>query len=106
MTLISSVGVAQALDGREAGLQAMHHALNRVGAATPGFGIVIASHQYQAREVVNGVTSLLGDTPVIGFSSPAGLTNEGQYPHSVIVALLSGDFLAETHWLPGYAQSG
>ncbi len=106
MTLFSSVGVAQALDGREAGLQAMHQALNSVGAATPGLGIVIASHQYQAREVVNGVTSLIGDTPVIGFSTPAGLTGEGQHPHSVIVALLSGDFVAESHWLPGYAQSG
>lgn len=106
MTLVSSVGVAQALDGREAGLQSAHHALNYFGAATPGFGIVIASHQYQAREVVNGISSLLGDAPVIGFSSPAGLSNQGLHPHSVIVALLGGDFQAETHWLPGYAQSG
>jgi len=106
MTLVSSVGVAQALDGREAGLQSAHHALNYFGAATPGLGIVIASHQYQAREVVNGVSSLLSDAPVIGFSSPAGLSNQGLHPHSVIVALLGGDFQAETHWLPGYAQSG
>ena len=106
MTLVSAVGVAQALDGREAGLQAAHHALNYFGAATPGFGIVISSHQYQAREVINGVSSLLGDAPMIGFSAPAGLSNQGQHPHSVIVALLGGDFQAETHWLPGYAQSG
>lgn len=106
MTLIASVGSAQALDGREAGLQATHQALNRLGTNTPGLGIVIASHQYRAVEVLNGVSSLLGDTPLIGFSSPAGLTREGQRPHSVVVALLSGDFQTETVWLPGYAQSG
>jgi hypothetical protein len=106
MAIISSVGTAQALDGREAGLQATHQALNRLGANAPGLAVVIASHQYQPREVLNGVSSLLGDTPMIGFSSPAGLTREGHHPHSVVVALLSGDFQAETLWLPGYSQSG
>ena len=106
MTIVSSVGTAQALDGREAGLQATHQALNKLGANVPGLAVVIASHQYQPREVLNGVSSLLGDTPMIGFSSPAGLTRDGLHPHSVVVALLSGDFQAETLWLPGYAQSG
>lgn len=106
MTLTASVGHAQALDGREAGLQAAHQALNRLGAATPGLGLVIASHQYQPREVTNGVSSLLGDVPLIGFSAPSGLTSDGLHPHSVVVALLSGDFQAEAHWMPGYAQSG
>jgi len=106
MALNASVGSAQALDGREAGLQAAHQALNKIGANAPGLAIVIASHQYQPREVLNGVSSLLGDTPMFGFSSPAGLTNEGQLPHSVVVGLMSGDFQADIQWLPGYAQSG
>jgi len=106
MTVFSAVGSAQALDGREAGLQAAHKALNRLGANTPSLAFVISSHQYQPREVLNGVSSLLGDTPMIGFSSPAGLTNDGQHPHSVLVGLLSGDFQVDTTWLPGYAQSG
>ncbi|MBI5944810.1 MAG: FIST C-terminal domain-containing protein [Chloroflexi bacterium] len=106
MALISAVGSAQALDGREAGLQAAHQALNFMGASAPGLAIVISSHQYQAREVYNGVSSLLGDVPLIGFSSPAGLTQDGLHPHSVVVALLAGDFHANTVWLPGYAQSG
>jgi hypothetical protein len=104
--MIGSVGSAQALDGREAGLQATHQALNGIGAITPGFAIVIASQQYQAREVLSGVTSLLGDSPVVGFSSPAGLTKDGQQTHSVVVAVLGGEFEAETQWLPGFAQSG
>jgi hypothetical protein len=106
MTMQAAVGVAQALDGREAGLQAAHQAFNRLGAGTPGLGILIASHQFQAREVAIGVASLLGDAPLIGFSSPAGLTNSGQHANSVVLALLKGDFEAEAHWLPGYAQSG
>ncbi len=106
MTLVASVGSAQALDGREAGLRAAHKALNRFGAGVPGFAIVIASHQYQPREVLSGAGSLLGDSPMIGFSSPAGLTQDGHHPHAVVVALLGGDFQADTLWLPGYAQSG
>jgi hypothetical protein len=106
MTIQASVGFAQALDGREAGLQAAHQALNQLGAGTPSLGILISSNQYQPREVISGVASLLGDTPLIGFSSPAGLTSNGQHPHSVTLALLSGDFHAEAHWFPGYAQSG
>ncbi len=106
MTLTVSIGNAQELNGREAGLQATHQALNRLVSGTPAFGFVIASHQYQAREVVSGVSSLLGDTPMIGFSSPAGLTTTGLHPNSVIVVLLGGDLQAETRWMPGYAQSG
>jgi len=104
MTLHVAVGSAQALDGREAGLQATHHALNRLGAGSPGLGIVMASHQYQAREVVNGVSSLLGDTPMIGFSSPVGLTVDGVHPNSVVVALLGGDIQADAQWMPSYSQ--
>lgn len=106
MAFHAAVGQAQALDGREASLQATHQALNRIGAVTPGLGFVIASHQYQARDVANGVASLLGDAPVIGFSAPEGLTSEGQHSHSVVVAILSAEDLeAGSHWLPGYAQS-
>jgi hypothetical protein len=106
MALKVSIGSAQALNGREAGLQATHHALNRLGSSTPNFGFVIASYQYQAREVVSGVSGLLGDTPMIGFSSSAGLTSNGLHQNSVLVALLAGDLQAETRWMPGYAQSG
>lgn len=105
MTLQAAVGSVQALDGREAGLQAAHQALNNLGVSAPGLGILISSNEYQPREVVRGVASLLGDTPMIGFSTPASLTNAGQHSHSVTLALLSGDFQAEAHWFSGYAQS-
>ena len=106
MTLTASTGHAQALNGREAGLQATHQALNKLGSGAPALGFVIASHQYQAREVVGGVSSLLGDTPLIGFSSPVCLAGDGLHSNSVLVGLLGGDMHAETRWMPGYAQSG
>src|SRR5512141_347947 len=106
MTIQAAVGTAQALDGREAGLQAAHQALNRLGVGTPALGILIPSHQDPARDVIPGVASLLGDAPLIGFSTPATLSNSGSQTHSVALALLSGDFQAEAHWFPGYAQSG
>src|SRR5512141_3053103 len=106
MTIQAAVGTAQALDGREAGLQAAHQALNRLGVGTPALGILIPSHQDPARDVITGVASLLGDAPLIGFSTPATLSNSGSQTHSVALALLSGDFQAESHWFPGYAQSG
>jgi hypothetical protein len=106
MALQAAIGFAQALDGREAGLQAVHQALNRLGVGTPNLAILISSNEYQPREVLSGVTSLLGDVPLIGFSTPTSLTNSGQRAHSVTLALLSGDFQADSHWFSGYSQSG
>jgi hypothetical protein len=106
MTLRASIGYAQALNGREAGLQATHYALNSLGSANPRMAFIIASHQYQARDVVNGATSLLGDTPLIGMSSPVAFSHRGMHHNAVLVALMNGDIRAETHWMPGYAQSG
>lgn len=106
MAFSAAVGQARALDGREAALQATHQALNRLGSATPALAIVISSYQYDGQQVVSGVNSLLGNTPVIGFSSPAGLTSQGIHSHSVVVGLLSAsDAHCEVHWLPGYTQA-
>ncbi|RLD06814.1 MAG: hypothetical protein DRI32_01980, partial [Chloroflexi bacterium] len=107
MTLTTSIGQAQAFDGREAGLQATHQALKKLGVSTPSLAIVVASRYYDAKRVANSVSSLLGNTPTIGFSSASALTNEGQTKNAVAVALLSSpDIKVSEHWLSGYAQSG
>ena len=105
MTLTAAVGLGHAVDGREAGLQAAHQALNELGVASPAVAFLFASSHYPPRDVLNGAISLLGDTPMIGLSTPAGLTSAGQHPHSVALAVLAGDFEAEVHWFSGYAQS-
>jgi hypothetical protein len=105
MALLATVGKASALDGREAGLQATHQALNSLGKTAPILGIVISSYQYEAQQVINGIAGLIGNTPVIGFSTPAGMTSEGLQPHSVVLALLGAtDARADITWLAGYTQ--
>jgi hypothetical protein len=105
MTLFATVGQARSLDGREAGLQATHQALNGLGRNTPFLGLVISSYQYDAQQVVSGIASLTGNMPLIGFSTPAGMTSAGLHPHSVVVALLAGsDIRVDVQWLPGYTQ--
>lgn len=107
MTLRAAVGTAQAFDGREAGIQATHQALNKLGMGTPSLAIIVTSRYYDPKEVARSVSSLLGDTPTIGFSSASALTKDGQIKNSVAVALLSSpEIKATEHWIPGYAQSG
>ena len=106
MTLTAAVGHAQALDAREAGMQATHQALNGLGAASPSLGIVIVPHRYDPQQVISGASSLLANIPIIGFSVSAGLTQIGINSHSVIVAMFAGDDIqAETHWFPSYSQA-
>ncbi len=106
MSFAAATGLGQDLDGREAGLQAARQALNGLGPAVPRLAILVASAKYQPRDILGGVLSFLGDTPLIGFSSPAGLMDTGKQPNSVVLALLAGDFEAQSHWFSAYAQSG
>jgi len=48
MSLLASVGHARALDGREAGLQTTHPALNDLGSTPPVLALIISSYQYEA----------------------------------------------------------
>ncbi|GAB4493660.1 MAG: hypothetical protein OHK0010_26470 [Anaerolineales bacterium] len=106
MAIFAAVGEAHALDPREAGLQATHHALNRLGNILPAFGIVIAPHRYDPQMVLSGVSSLLTNVPLLGFSSFAGISEKGTRFHTVVVVLLAGENLrAETHWFAAYSQS-
>ncbi|MBT3189179.1 MAG: hypothetical protein HN736_06375 [Anaerolineae bacterium] len=107
MTLTAAVGIAQAFDGREAGIQATHQALKKLGMATPSLAIIVASRYYDPKKIADSVSSLLGDTPTIGFSSASALTKDGQIKNSVAVALISSpEIKATERWMPGYAQSG
>ncbi|MEI7848244.1 MAG: FIST N-terminal domain-containing protein [Chloroflexota bacterium] len=122
MTLKAAVGLAQVMDGREAGMQAAHHALNDLGqhqgnfsgSMLPSLCLVIVPHRYDPQQVISGVASMLAyqpglssdNLPIIGLSVSAGLSQTGAHAHSVIVAILTGDNLqAETHWFPDYSHS-
>jgi len=72
MTLTAAVGHAQALDAREAGMQATHQALNGLGTVSPSLGIIIAPYRYDPQQVINGASSLLANIPVIGSACRPG----------------------------------
>ncbi len=102
MALLASVGESQLLDGREAGAEAARRAFDRLGRGPGKLGFVIASQDYPVEEVVSGVLARLGDTPLLGFSTSAVLSAEGQNQRSVVVGLLSsGDIQARADWWPG-----
>jgi hypothetical protein len=106
MPLVAAVGYAQALDAREAGLQAAHQALNRLGSTSPAMAIVISPYRFEPNMVISGVASLMSNIPILGFSTVAGLTRAGRHSHAVVVALLGGEGLqAETHWFSAYSQA-
>jgi len=107
MTLIAAVGQAQALDAREAGLQAAHQALNGLGSISPVLGIVVAPYRFDPQLVASGVASMFANVPLIGFSSSAGMTKTGVHLHTVVVTFIGGDEIqAESHWFPAYSQAG
>lgn len=106
MSIMAAVGYAKSIEAREAGMQAVNQALNKMGNSPVGLAIVIIPYRYEAQQVISGAASMLGNVPLIGFSTTAGLTHEGQLAQSVVVALLGGsEFRAETHWFSSYAQA-
>lgn len=104
MSLLAAVGQSWAIDGREAGLQAMREALSQVGRTPVVLGWVIASHADSIKQVLAGATELLGDVGLIGFSSSAVITPAGRSRRSVAVALLCGeDIQGRSNWWPDFS---
>lgn len=98
-------GVGIGINGREAANQATQRALDQLGTAQPALALVFVSQEFNIAEVLSGITSLLGETPLWGFTTTRPLTAEGDHPRSVVVALLSGDdYQASVQWFPAYSQ--
>jgi hypothetical protein len=98
-------GVGIGINGRDAAMQATQRALDQVGTAKPVLALVFVSQEFNISEVLAGLTSLLGETPLWGFSTLDPLTGDGDQPRSVVVALMTGsDLKAQVQWYPNYAQ--
>lgn len=91
-------GVGSGINGRDAAMQATQQALDQLGSSRPVLALVFASQEFNIAEVQVGLNSLLGDTPLWGFST-------WSQSRTVVVALLAGaDCLAAVKWFPSYAQ--
>ena len=103
MTLITAIGQATSLEGREAAIQATQQALEHMGKKTVAFGLIVASHHFNFQQILSAITPLLGDTPLLGFSTTAEFSSRGVAHRSVLVTLVSGNELqANTDWWPGF----
>lgn len=90
MPLIAVIGQSKAPDGREAGAQAARQAIEQVGRLPVIFGILIASHSLAFDQVISGATALLGDTPLLGFTTSAEIHSGEVHQRSVVIALIAG----------------
>jgi hypothetical protein len=70
-------GVGTGINGQEAAMRAAQRALNQLGALRPALGLVFASQELNLREALAGLTALLGETPLWGFSTTRPLAVEG-----------------------------
>jgi hypothetical protein len=106
MSVHTSIGQAFMLQGRAAGAEAVHEALRDFRAQNVSLGMVFASANYDMKEIISGVTTQLGDTPLIGFSTPAEINTLGSHRRSVVVALLAADDLeVRADWVPGVMEN-
>jgi len=106
MPLITAVGSSKQISGRDAGWQAVENALEQVGRQSVAFGFVIASHIHPLGQVLDGVADLLGDIPMLGFSSSAELTSQGLDRRTVAVALFCGeDLRGRANWWPDFTDN-
>ncbi len=81
-------------------------ALEKTGRVPVVFGWVIASHVFPLSEVIAGVTELLGDAPLLGFSTTNEISSDGRCSRSVMVGLLcASDVRARAGWWPDFMQN-
>ena len=86
-------------------MQATQHALDQSGAARPVLALAFVAQEFDVAEALSGLSVLLGDTPVWGFSTLRPISDEGDQPRAVVVALLTGSELkASVAWYPHYTQ--
>jgi hypothetical protein len=103
MTLFAFVGHARTLNAREAGALAARQVLEQIGREPSILGFVFASSYLPMGQVVSGVSSLLGDIPLIGASSAGEFANFGADERSVAVAVLAGEEIkSQAVWADNY----
>ncbi|GAB4578715.1 MAG: hypothetical protein Fur0022_14510 [Anaerolineales bacterium] len=108
MPTISSVGQSFALDGREACIQAIEEARQKIlhEAEHIAMVFIFASREYNLQSILSGASAQLRATPLFGFSTEGQLTANGQEQRSIVVALIAGDdFTVQAHWLPDFSQN-
>jgi hypothetical protein len=93
MSLIAAVGTSKDQDAFQAGMQAAASAIKRFRNTPVGLGMLIATPNYQVNQLYQGISSILGEIPIFGFSASAGLSDAGQSQPAVVLGLMGGPSL-------------
>ncbi len=88
---VFQTGISLKNDGFQAGKEAATKALGKTGDMRPQLGLVFASSQYKYVDVLKGIRSVSGDTPIFGCSSATEFTEEAVQKDSVVCAFLSSN---------------
>ena len=105
MAFRAAVGQSRDVDSRAAGVQAAQYAMDQLGRGRAVFGWLAALHTYSIQDVLAGVNDVLGNVPMLGFSTSGGLVADGHTRRSVVLALVSSeDVAASAGWWPDYVQ--
>lgn len=80
-------------DAFEAGHEAATLALNQIDEQTAHLVLVFSSPYYARAELLEGVRSAVGPTPLLGCTDAGSLTREGPVHHAVAVLLVHADGL-------------
>jgi len=91
MTTLIGTGVSTKLDSFIAGQEAAKKAYLRLGRKDPNIIIVFISTIFDQTEAIKGVRSVTRETPLIGCSTAATITNSGSFKHSVAVNAISSE---------------
>ena len=88
----TGVGISYGPDSHAVGEEAAQMSLEGFGVVQPDFVIVFASVEYDQKEVIRGVRSLIGNALLVGSSTAGEITTQGPAQrHSVVVMAISSD---------------
>ncbi|MCM8766114.1 MAG: FIST C-terminal domain-containing protein [Candidatus Omnitrophica bacterium] len=93
MALRVGIGQSKNPASFSAGREAAKIALRDLKSDNPHLAIAFISATYEPEKSVEGIKSILGETPLIGSSTAGEITPWGTTKHSLVVALFKGDEL-------------
>jgi hypothetical protein len=86
-----STGISQLKGSLEAGKEAATKALGKFSGTKPDFGLVFCSSAFNYEDVLKGIRSVSGTTPIIGCSSASEFTEEAVTKDSVVCAFIASE---------------
>ncbi len=92
-TIVTAIGSSAHTNAAQAGREAAQHALSRLAALRPQVAFVFGSSWFDQEQLLVGVRSVLGTTPLVGGSTAGEITSDGPSRSSCVVMLVASSCL-------------